>query len=206
VFTGIVAQAVKVVAAENRPNGRRLVLDLSSLNWHDLADGESVAVNGCCLTAAGVEGGRVGFDAVRETLDKTNLGTLAVGDFVHVERPLLATDRLDGHFVQGHVDGPAEVVAKRDDPNDWRMTCRVAAGLAEFLVPKGSVCLDGVSLTVADLRGDEFDVALIPTTLGRTTFANRPIGWKCNFEADVLVKAVVHRMKSMNLRPSRAPF
>ena len=162
-FTGIVERAVAVVAVEDHAGGRRLTL---GVRWGDEKHGESVAVNGCCLTVAATGDGTLRFDAIRETLDKTNLGDLKVGDRVHVERSLRPSDRLDGHFVQGHVDGPAELVGRTATDEEWRLRLRVSDDLAAFVMPKGSVCIDGVSLTVASLDGDEFEVALIPTTLG----------------------------------------
>ena len=145
-FTGIVEKAVPVVAVDDHAGGRRLTL---GVRWGDEKHGESVAVNGCCLTVAAMGDDSLGFDAIRETLDKTNLGDLAAGDRVHVERSLRPGDRIDGHFVQGHVDGPAELIERIDNGREWRMRLRVDDELSAFVMPKGSVCLDGVSLTVA---------------------------------------------------------
>ena len=199
-FTGLVEDAVEVVEVADHAGGRRVTLDVGPLGWEDLVHGESVAVNGCCLTVADFAGGRLSFDAVRETLDKTNLGDLSAGAAVHVERALRVGDRLGGHFVLGHVDGPAEVLRHDRDPDDWRIACRVPADLAEFLVPKGSVAIDGVSLTIAALDGDDlgvFEVALIPTTLAKTALGDRPVGYRLNFEADVLTKTVVQANRRM---------
>src|SRR5262249_46748607 len=132
------------------------------------------------------------FDVIPETLGKTNLGDLREGDFVHVERALRVGDRLDGHFVLGHVDGTVEIVEQQASPSDWRVTLDAPSELAKFLAPKGSVCLDGVSLTIAELLGHRFEVALIPTTLALTQFVKRKIGWRCNFEADILTKTVLN--------------
>lgn len=186
-FTGIVERSVPVVAAHDHESGRRLSI---AVRWGDEKAGDSIAVNGCCLTVAGVEEDRLDFDVVAETLDRTNLGRLVAGDLVHVERPLRAGDRIDGHFVQGHVDGTATLIDRRADVHETRLRLRVHEILAAFIVPKGSVCLDGVSLTVAALEGNEFEVVLIPTTLQRTALGRREIGWPMNFEADILVKTI----------------
>ena len=196
-FTGIVEKAVPVVAVADHAGGRRITL---GVRWGDEKHGESVAVNGCCLTVAAMTGDALSFDAIRETLDKTNLGRLQVGDRVHVERSLRPGDRIDGHFVQGHVDGPAELVGKIENDREWRMRLRVSDDLAAFVMPKGSVCLDGVSLTVAALDGREFEVAIIPTTLEKTGFASRAVGWRFNFEADILAKSVVTTLRRMGLQ------
>ena len=172
VFTGIVESAVPIANVEDRPGGRRIVL---GHRWGDEQHGESVAVNGCCLTVAAILDDGLAFDAIKETLDKTNLGALRAGDRVHVERSLTPTSRIDGHFVQGHVDGRAELVDRVASDAEWRFTLRPPAALMPFVFPKGSVCLDGVSLTVAALASDTFDVALIPTTLQKTAFAERQV-------------------------------
>ncbi len=186
--------------------GLRLVL---RLGWPDLKLGESVAVNGACLTVAEFldgngetaglssvsRGRRVGFDIIPETLGKTNLGRIRVGDRVHVERAMVAGARLDGHVVQGHVDATAELVRQVRDPRDWRLVGRVPMFLAKYLLPKGSICLDGVSLTLARVSGPWFEVALIPTTLAITRLGHREEGWPLNVECDVMVKAVVETVE-----------
>ena len=193
-FTGIVDKTVPVTAAEDHAGGRRLTL---ACGYDDLAHGESVAVNGCCLTVSDYDDQVAEFDVVAETLDKTNLGQLAVGDPVHVERSLKLDARIDGHFVQGHVDAQAEVTGKVDDGEQWRLRLKVPGDLAKFLIPKGSVTLDGTSLTIASLDGDEFEVALIPTTLDKTHLGRRAVGDRLNFEADMMTKTIVHRLEQM---------
>ncbi len=193
-FTGIVETTAVVAHVADHTGGRRLTL---AHRWGDERQGESVAVNGCCLTVAAITDDALVFDAIRETLDLTNLGELAAGDRVHVERSLRVGDRLDGHFVQGHVDGLAELVGRVASDDEWRFTLRPPRELMPFVFPKGSVCLDGVSLTVAGLTSDTFDVALIPTTLEKTAFADRAVGWHFNFEADVMAKGVVHTLRRM---------
>jgi len=193
-FTGIVEQTVNVASTADHAGGRRLSL---ALRWGDERAGESIAVNGCCLTVAEIGPEQLHFDVIQETLARTNLGRIAPGDRVHVERALRPTDRLDGHFVLGHVDGTAELVGREASPRETRLRLRVSEHLSRSVMPKGSVCLDGVSLTVAAVDGTDFDIALIPTTLARTALGERSIGWPMNFEADILVKSVVATLGRM---------
>jgi riboflavin synthase len=187
-FTGIVERVVHVASVSEGTGFVRLNL---AVEWPDVKGGDSVAVNGCCLTVAEISKPVLGFDVIPETLSKTNLGLLKAGDSVNVERSLRAGDRIDGHFVQGHVDATAKLVDQTIDEKEWRLSVHPPAEMMKFVVPKGSVTLDGVSLTVAAVTGDRFEVALIPTTLRLTTLATRPIGWPLNFEADILSKTVV---------------
>ena len=187
-FTGIVEKTVRVIGVADGPKFNRVTL---AAGWDDVKDGDSVAVNGVCLTVAHRSPGELGFDVVQETLDKTNLKLLRPGEEVNVERSLRVGDRVDGHFVQGHVDGTALLIEQTSDDKEWRLRCQAPPDLAKFLVPKGSVCLDGVSLTLASVRGNEFEVALIPTTVNLTALARRAPGWPYNLEADVISKTVV---------------
>ena len=187
-FSGIVEKSVEVLAIQDGPKFRRLVL---ACDWPDVKHGESIAVNGVCLTIAEIAPGRIGFDAIAETLAKTNLGLIKAGDRVHVERALRASDRIDGHFVQGHVDGTARLVENIASPTEWRLVIECPRELMKYIVPKGSVSIDGVSLTVAAIRGNLFEVALIPTTLTITQLGNHEVGWPYNLEADVISKTIV---------------
>ena len=187
-FTGIVEKTVRVIGVADGPKFNRLTLAVA---WDDVKPGDSVAVNGVCLTVADRSAGGLAFDVVQETLGKTNLKLVQGGDEVHVERSLRVGDRIDGHFVQGHVDGMALLVEQLTDEREWRLRCQAPPDLARYLVPKGSVCLDGVSLTLASVRGNEFEVALIPTTVSLTTLARRSPGWPFNIETDVISKTVV---------------
>lgn len=187
-FTGIVEKHVRVADIAHKPMAWRIWIENT---WPDLAHGESIALNGCCLTIAEFEPRRIGFDVIKETLDKTNLGQLRAGDHVNVERALRVGDRLDGHFVQGHVDGTGELVDMVKTADEVRLTIQPPEELRKFLVPKGSVAIDGVSLTIAAIRGNRFDVALIPTTLQLTTLGDRSLGWRFNLEADIVSKHIV---------------
>jgi len=193
-FTGIVERSVPVVSSEPTAAGRRLVL---AVEWPDVRHGESIAVNGVCLTVAEMSPGGLAFDVISETLSRTNLGRLKAGEEVHVERSLRFGDRFDGHVVQGHVDGTARVVAVQSDTSDWRMTLDPPADLARYIVPKGSVTLDGVSLTVAAIDHTRFQVALIPTTLQITRLGKRNVGDEVNLECDVLTKTIVATMERL---------
>ncbi len=187
-FTGIVEKSVRVIGVADGPKFRRLTI---VNEWNDLGGGESIAINGVCLTVAELMGDEIGFDVIAETLSKTNLGLLKGGDSVNVERALCIGDRIDGHFVQGHVDGTARLVDVRDSREETRLTLEPPADLAKYIIPKGSVTLDGVSLTIAAMQGSTFQVALIPTTLARTNMGTRPAGWPFNLETDVLAKTIV---------------
>ena len=194
-FTGIVEELGTVRAVDAVGDGRRLVVAAETV-LDDVTLGASVAVNGCCLTV--VEWGDEWFavDAVPETLERTTIGDLAIGDPVNLERPLAADGRFGGHVVQGHVDTVTEVLAVVDqsDGSRW-LTFRLPEDLAGQVVEKGSVTLDGTSLTVASVGessswGGTFDVALIPHTLEVTTFGGRSPGDRLNVEADVIARYV----------------
>ncbi|HWA66120.1 MAG TPA: riboflavin synthase [Mycobacteriales bacterium] len=187
-FTGIVESVGEVAAIEDQTDAVRLTLTGKSLDG--LAGGESVAVNGVCLTVADIHPSGFTADVMRETLRRSTLGGLAVADRVNLERSVTPTTRLGGHIVQGHVDGVATVVASR--PSDhWReVDLEVPADLVRYVVEKGSIALDGVSLTVASVAGTTVGVSLIPETLARTTFGQREVGDRVNVEVDVLAKYV----------------
>ena len=187
-FTGIVEKTVRVASVSDGTGFVRLNL---AADWDDVKLGDSVAINGVCLTVAEMARPTLGFDVIPETLAKTNLGLLKAGDLVNVERSLRAGDRIDGHFVQGHVDATARLVDQALGEAESRLTVQPPMELMKFVVPKGSVAIDGVSLTVAAVTRDRFEVALIPTTLKLTTLGSRPPGWPFNFEADVLSKTIV---------------
>ena len=187
-FTGIVEKHVPVLEIIQKPMAWRIWVQNT---WTDLGHGESVAVNGCCLTIAQILPDRLGFDVIKETLDKTNLGQLKAGDHVNVERALRVGDRLDGQFVHGHVDGTGKLVKNLSTKDEVRLTIEAPATMRKYFVPKGSVAIDGVSLTIAAVQGNCIEVALIPTTLDLTTLGSRPLGWPFNLEADIVSKHIV---------------
>ncbi len=188
-FTGIIQHVGSVTAAEKTAAGRRLWIDVGPLA-DELGVGASVAVNGACVTAAEIDGHTAGFDVVPETLERTAQGELATGRRVNLERALRVGDRLDGHIVQGHVDGTAGVDRVDRSGGQWCIHFACERALTDEMVAKGSVAVDGVSLTLASAEDGRFSVAVIPTTLAKTTLADRRAGDRVNVETDVLGKYV----------------
>ena len=184
-FTGIVESLGRVESFED---GRLEVR--AGVVAHDAALGDSISVNGVCLTVAGRDGDVLGFDLAEETLRRTSLGGLEPGSPVNLERPVTLATRLGGHVVQGHVDGVGRVRSIRPAGGGREVTIEVPGGLARYLVEKGSVAVDGVSLTVAALEDGAFSVSLIPHTLAVTTLGERTEGDPVNLEVDVLAKYV----------------
>lgn len=185
-FTGIVTGLGKVTAIERRRGGARLSVSPPA-SWGRISRGESVAVSGVCLTSLG-EGKPLIADLSSETLARTALGRLVRGSAVNLERALAWGDRLSGHFVLGHVDGTTVLRAIRRAGNSWSYRFSIPAGLSRFVVEKGSVAVDGVSLTVASRGRADFSVAVIPETRRRTTLGATKPGDSLNFEADVFAR------------------
>jgi riboflavin synthase len=186
-FTGIVEQLGTVTGL--RREGSNLHITVRAAMAPELRLDQSVAHNGVCLTVVSIDKDTYVVTAVQETLDRTNLGALRVGDAVNLERCLRVGDRLDGHVVQGHVDTVTECLAVQDLDGSWAYTFRLPEE-AHLLVQKGSICLNGVSLTVATLTNDSFSVAIIPYTHAHTTFKHLRPGHMVNVEFDVLGKYV----------------
>jgi len=193
VFTGIVETVGIVTGIEGRGDLTRLTIEAAPI-VEGVDIGDSIAVNGGCLTVTAIEGSELRFDAIQETLDRTSIGALAIGSRVNLERAMRASDRLDGHIVQGHVDGVGRVRDLSRDGEDVRLAVECGPEIADFLVEKGSVAIDGVSLTVVGVWETGFDVALIPHTLEVTTLSDRVAGDLVNLEADVLGKYVKRYM------------
>jgi riboflavin synthase len=187
-FTGLVQDLGSVRAIENEPAGSRLEIQTALAG--EISEGDSVAVNGVCLTATSVADGAFRADVMNETLRRSSLGPLEQGDPVNLELPLRAEDRLGGHFVQGHVDGTGTVedVTVEGFANVVRIAC--GPEILRYIVEKGSIAVDGVSLTVADIDNEGFSVSLIPETLERTTLGGAAPGRTVNLEVDVLAKYV----------------
>jgi riboflavin synthase len=188
-FTGIIEEVGTVESVKLEGDLARLVVR-APLVSSDTSLGDSVAVNGACLTVTQIDGERVSFDAVRETLDKTAIGDLAASSAVNLERAMIAGGRLDGHIVQGHVDGVGTVRAFERNGDDVVLLVECEASIAGHLVDKGSVTIDGVSLTVVTAQDDAFDVVLIPHTLAETTLGAFAPGRRVNLEVDILGKYV----------------
>jgi len=186
-FTGIVEETGEVRGIEREADGVRLRL---GTGFKDLARGQSISVDGACLTVESFDGDTFEVFLATETVERTSLADLAVGDAVNLERALPAEGRLDGHFVQGHVDGTAEVLAVEQLGEDWRFTFSLPDDLARYVVEKGSIAVDGISLTVA-ARGDgAFDVAIIPETYELTNLSEKAVGDPVHLEVDVVAKYV----------------
>ncbi len=194
-FTGIIHNLAEVLSVADHPAGRRLVLPAFAAN-HVL--GESIAINGCCLTVAQIQENALAFDVIPETLQKTNLGQLNTGDAVHVERSLRVGDPIDGHFVQGHIDGTGRLIRQIADRQEARLRIEAPGHLAKYLTPKGSIAIDGVSLTLATVEGAQFEVALIPTTLALTTLGKKQTNYRFNLECDMMSKTVISYLEKIH--------
>jgi riboflavin synthase len=189
VFTGIVEERGRVRSLRAGPDGARLEVSCRTVAG-DADVGDSVAVNGVCLTVVDRDDGALAFDLASETLARSTLDALRPDDAVNLERPVTLATRLGGHLVQGHVDGVGAVDAVDRDAGGWVLRVRPPAGLERYLVEKGSIAVDGVSLTVAAVADGGFAVALIPHTLAATTLGERRAGDSVNLEVDVLAKYV----------------
>ncbi|MGI5227281.1 riboflavin synthase [Actinoallomurus sp. CA-142502] len=198
-FTGIVEELGEIVALEREGDSARLTVR-GPLVVSDAVHGASIAVNGVCLTVTDVKDDAFTVDVMKETLDRSSLAALAPGSPVNLERPVRPSDRLGGHIVQGHVDGVGEIVSR--EPGDrWEVvTIGLPADLARYVVEKGSITVDGISLTVVEARDDAFTVALIPTTLELTTLGRKGPGDPVNLEVDVVAK-YVERLVAAGVRP-----
>ena len=189
-FTGLVEHLATIADVEDIPPGRRLVVRVPEIVDAEL--GESIAVNGCCLTVVEIDRQHhtLAFDAGPETLSRTNLGALRTGSHVNLERSLRAGDRLGGHFVTGHIDAVGTVDVRTDEGEWSTFWFRVPAELTRQMVSKGSIAVDGVSLTLVEVTADRFSVALIPHTLAITTLGALKSGDAVNLETDLLAKYV----------------
>jgi len=187
-FTGIVEATGEVLRVVDDEGGRRVRL---STPFTGLEDGQSISVSGTCLTVEAFEDGEwVALFLARETLDRTFFDTLQEGDRLNLERAMPADGRFDGHIVQGHVDATAEVVGLEREGDDWTYTFSLPEGHRDYLVEKGSITVDGISLTVAARHDDDFDVAIIPTTYDETTLSEKSVGDPVHLELDVVAKYV----------------
>ena len=188
-FTGIVEELGVVDGLERLEDAVRLTIR-GALVTGDARDGDSISVNGCCLTVAERSGETFTADVMAETLDKTSLGVLEPGDRVNLERAVTAATRLGGHLVQGHVDATGTIIDRRPSEHWEVVQISLPPALATYVVDKGSICVDGVSLTVVEARDDSFTVSLIPETLARTTLGHKQTGDPVNLEVDVIAKYV----------------
>lgn len=202
-FTGLIETMGEIVELIDESPGKRLRIR-STLVSDDASLGDSICVNGCCLTVVAIASEVLDFEAGEETLSRTNLGRLTSGDLVNLERSLAVGDRLGGHYVTGHVDALGELVERTENPPWANLRFRLPSTLAMQVASKGSIAIDGISLTVVDADEDEFSVALIPHTLAATTLGKRNVGDAVNLETDILAK-YVQRSLGVAAGDTRAP-
>ncbi len=188
-FTGIVEEVGKVVSIQHGASSARLTIE-AVICSQETRLGDSISINGCCLTVVGISGSNLSFDAVPETMKRTSLGKLSAGSGVNLERALAVGSRLGGHFVQGHVDGTGTLVSVTVNDNAHILRIGAPSNLLHYLIEKGSVALDGISLTVAEVNNDYFSVWIIPHTFANTTLGSRRVGDSLNVEVDLLAKYV----------------
>jgi riboflavin synthase len=187
-FTGLIQGLGRIGSIDRSDEGARVMIETPLVA--ELRAGDSIAVNGVCLSAAALENGSFAADAMNETLSRTSLGDLAPGTEVNLELPLRAGDRLGGHVVQGHVDGVGRVASVAEDGFARRVQVEAPADVMRYVIEKGSIAVDGVSLTVAGLDDRSFTVSLIPDTVERTNLGRAAVGDRVNLEVDVLAKYV----------------
>ena len=192
-FTGLVESLAEVAAVIPEPPGVRFVIREPKVAAAS-AIGSSIALNGCCLTVVAIDEGCLSFQAGEETLSRTNLGELTAGSFVNIERSLRLGDEIGGHLVTGHIDGVGTVDRRIDDADWCTMWFHFPSYLSGQIASKGSIAVDGVSLTLVDVEDDRFSVALIPHTLTVTTLGSRHVGSCVNLETDVLAKYVERQL------------
>ena len=192
-FSGIIADVGHIANAADRDGGLRLTINTHTLGLSDVQLGDSIAVNGVCLTAIAIEGNAFTVDVSRETLNCT-VGLDAINAPVNLEKALRLSDRLGGHLVSGHVDGVGEVVAFDDLGESWKLLIRAPQALAKFIAIKGSITVNGVSLTINQVQGNSFALNLIPHTLAMTNLKNLAAGSRVNLEVDLIARYVERMM------------
>ena len=195
-FTGIIKARGRIAAIEKRGGDVRLRVTADGLPWPEYAVGDSLSVNGVCLTAVRLRDGGFDTDVSVETLEVTTLKQLAVGDAVNLEPALRVGDALGGHLVSGHVDGIGKVIARADDARSIRMSFEVPGELARYIARKGSVCVDGVSLTINEVSGNTFGLNIIPHTAEVTTMGAYEVGTAVNIEVDLLARYIERMLGS----------
>lgn len=189
-FTGIVQAVGRIASIEPRGGDLRLVIEAGELDLGDIGLGDSIAVAGCCLTVVGLDGTAFAADVSTESLSLTTLGELETGNAVNLEKAMRLADRLGGHLVSGHIDGVGKVLSVSDDGRSQRWTFSVPHALKRYIAAKGSVTVDGTSLTVNEVDDDRFGVNLIPHTITHTSFGERAVGDRVNLEVDLIARHV----------------
>ncbi len=188
-FTGIIEGKGKVLRVEDKGEGKRLSIEIPP-ELTDVQLGDSMNINGACLTVVEKRGRSIGVDLSRETLERTTLSGLREGDWVNLERALRLSDRLGGHFVTGHVDGMGEIIEKVREREFYLLKIRIPRSTVKYIVPKGSIAIDGISLTVNEVEGETVKITLIPYTIEKTTLGDKKAGDRVNLETDILGKYV----------------
>lgn len=195
-FTGIIQSIGRMARLEPRGGDLRIAVAAPDFGISDIALGDSISVSGCCLTVVAIENHALVFDVSNETLSLTTLGGLREGDAVNLEKALRLADRLGGHLVSGHVDGLGAIVAIEPDARSQRWSIEAPRDLLRYIAAKGSICMEGVSLTVNAVEGQRFDVNLIPHTVAATTFRDRREGDRVNLEIDLLARYLERLMNA----------
>lgn len=195
-FTGIIQATGELLEHSIAAGGGELSIDTSSLDMNDVAVGDSIAVNGVCLTVTGFADNCFKADVSNETLSCTTLGQLPAGSIVNLEKALLPTSRLGGHLVSGHVDGIGELVSREDDGRSERFVFRVPTSIKKYVATKGSICIDGISLTVNDVNINEFGVNVVPHTSSQTNMDTLIPGIQVNLEVDVIARYLERMISS----------
>jgi riboflavin synthase len=197
-FTGIIEELGRVVSIEDQPDAKRITIE-GPLVTSDVNRGDSIAVNGTCLTAVEIEPGYFTADVMHETLRLTSLGAAKVGDVVNLERAMNAATRFGGHVVQGHVDGLGHIVSREPSDNWEWVRVSIPAELTKYVVLKGSITIDGVSLTVNEIEGNVVGLSLIPETLRLTTLGAKTVGDPVNIEADIMAKHIERLLEARGI-------
>jgi riboflavin synthase len=197
-FTGLIESVCKVNSAVRQTGGMRLQINLGMA----VKTGESISINGVCLTAASVKGNIAEFDVSGETLSKSTLGNLKTGSAVNIERAMAADDRFGGHFVQGHIDATGKIKKIEKKGEFWQFTFEAPKDILDYIIAKGSIAIDGASLTIADMQGQNFSVSIIPATFENTIFKNYKAGESVNIETDILCRIVKKQLE--NILPGSA--
>ena len=198
-FTGIVETTGEVRSIEKHNDLSRIAI-LSNMKLNNLKIGDSISINGVCLTVAELKNDNLYFDIISETLEKSNLSALSISDYVNIERAMKIDDRINGHLVQGHVEGVSRIISKKDTENETKLTIELNDELLNNCIYKGSICIDGISLTIAKIKDNMIDVAIIPHTLNNTTLKYKKENDLLNIETDMISKYVSKKINQINIK------
>ncbi len=194
-FSGIIETTGVIKNVQDKAGDKRFVIDVNTLELNDLKIGDSISVNGVCLTAIEISNKNITFDVSNETLACSNLGSLELNESVNLERALKLSDRVNGHLVTGHIDTVAEIISKQADGRSWRYEISIDQKYIKYICAKGSVCIDGVSLTVNTVQDNSFSVNIIPHTSVKTLFSDYDVGTQVNIEVDMMARYIESLMQ-----------